>query len=185
RRLDTSGLSAVRRMRAIADARTPVPARDLRRLYLDALRERVPNAARDREPLARSLRRAGVSDGVALEAELMLARLDDAALFATGALDDRAVRESAEIVATVDHEAIRPSRAAARAAGALVLVLAVVGVAQAASDDAQRIFADGVRAYQRGQFAVAERRFLRVTTLAPRAVDAWANLGTSAWEGAD
>ena len=185
RRLDTSGLSAVRRMRAIADAQAPVPARDLRRLYLDALRERVPNAARDREPLARSLRRAGVSDGVALEAELMLARLDDAAFSATGALDDRAVRESAEIVATVDHEAIRPSRAAARAAGALVLVLAVVGVAQAASDDAQRIFADGVRAYQRGQFAVAERRFLRVTTLAPRAVDAWANLGTAAWEGAD
>src|SRR5215211_5539403 len=38
RRLDTSGLSAVRRMRAIADARAPVPARELRRLYLDALR---------------------------------------------------------------------------------------------------------------------------------------------------
>ena len=42
-----------------------------------------------------------------------------------------------------------------------------------------------MRAYQRGQFGVAERRFLRVTTLVPRAVDAWANLGTAAWEGAD
>jgi Flp pilus assembly protein TadD len=185
RRLDTSGLSAVRRMRAIADAHTTVPARDLRRLFLDALRERVPNAAHDREPLARTLRRAGVSDGVALEAELMLARLDDAAFSATGALDDRAIRESAEIVATVDSEAVRPSRGAARTAGALLLVLAVAGVAHAASEEAQRIFGDGVRAYQRGQFAVAERRFLRVTTLAPRAVDAWANLGTAAWESAD
>jgi hypothetical protein len=185
RRLDTSGLSAVRRMRAAADAHTAVPARELRRLFLDALRERVPDAGRDREPLARTLRRAGVSDGVALEAELMLARLDDAAFSASGALDDRAMRESAEIVASVDQEAIRPSRAAARMAGALVLVLAVVAAAQAAPDEAERVFSDGVRAYQRGQFGVAERRFLRVTALEPRAVDGWANLGTAAWEGAD
>jgi tetratricopeptide (TPR) repeat protein len=185
RRLDTSGLSAVRRMRAIADARAPVPARELRRLYLDALRERVPNAGRDREPLARTLRRAGVSDGAALEAESMLARLDDAAFSATGALDERALRESAEIVATVDEEAIRPSRGAARVSGALVLALSLAGLAHAASGEAERLFDDGVRAYQRGQFAVAERRFLRVTTLVPRAADAWANLGTAAWEGAD
>jgi len=72
-----------------------------------------------------------------------------------------------------------------RASGALVLVLAVAGLAHAASDEAERLFDDGVRAYQRGQFGVAERRFLRVTALAPRAVDAWANLGTAAWEGAD
>ena len=185
RRFDTTGLSAVRRMRAVADARTSIPARDLRRLFLDALRERVPNAGRDREPLARTLRRAGVSDGVALEAELMLARLDDAAFSASGALDDRAMRDSAEIVATVDREAVRPSRAAARMAGAVILLLAVVGVAHAAPGEAERVFGDGVRAYQRGQFGIAERRFLRVTTLAPRAVDAWANLATAAWEGAD
>jgi hypothetical protein len=185
RRIDTRGLSAVRRMRAIADDRTPVPARELRRTFLDALRERVPEAGRDREPLARTLRRAGVSDGVALEAESMLARLDDAAFSATGALDDRALREAAEIVDTVDQEAIRPSRLAARAAGSLLLVLAVAGVAHAAADEAERVFGDGVRAYQRGQFDIAERRFLRVTTLAPRAVDAWANLATAAWEGAD
>jgi hypothetical protein len=185
RRFDTTGLSAVRRMRAVADARAPVPARELRRLFLDALRERVPNAGRDREPLARSLRRAGVSDGVATEAELMLARLDDAAFSASGALDDLAMRESAEIVASVDREAIRSSRTAARMAGAVALLLAVVGAAHAAPGEAERIFGDGVRAYQRAQFGIAERRFLRVTTLAPRAVDAWANLATAAWEGAD
>jgi hypothetical protein len=185
RRFDTTGLSAVRRMRAVAEARAAVPARELRRLFLDALRERVPSAGRDREPLARTLRRAGVSDGVALEAERMLARLDDAAFSASGALDDRAALESAEIVATVDREAMRPPRAATRLAGAVVLLIAVVGVAHATPGDAERIFGDGVRAYQRGQYGIAERRFLRVTTLAPRAVDAWANLATAAWEGAD
>jgi len=85
----------------------------------------------------------------------------------------------------VDREAIRSSRAAARAVGALVLLLTVVGVASAIADETARTFDEGVRAYQRGQFAVAERRFLRVTSAAPRAVDAWANLGTAAWEGAD
>jgi hypothetical protein len=185
RRLDTRGLNAVRRLRAVAEHRTPVPARELRRLYLDALRERVPGAARDREPLSRTLRRAGVSDGVALEAEGMLARLDDAAFSATGTLDDRALPESAEIVEMVDREAMRPSRGVARAAGALALLLLVAGAAHAAADDVQRAFDDGVRAYQRGQYAVAERRFLRVTAAMPRAVDGWANLGTAAWEGAD
>lgn len=185
RRLDTSGLSAVRRLRAIADTRSPLPPRELRRVYLDALRERVPNAGRDREPLARTLRRAGVSDSVALEAEAMLDRLDDAAFSATGALDERALRDSSEIVAAVDQEAVRPSRTAARTSVALALLLALVGAAHAATDETDRVFGDGVRAYQRGQFALAERRFIRVTTLAPRAVDAWANLGAAAWEGAD
>jgi len=185
RRLDAPGASAVRRLQAQAEARSAVPPRDLRRLFLDALRERVPAAGRDHEPLGRVLRRAGVSDAAALEAEAMLARLDDAAFSASGALDDRALRESAEIVAMVDREAIRPSRAAARAAGALVLLLTVAGIANAFADEAARAFDEGVRAYQRGQFAVAERRFLRVTAAAPRAVDGWANLGTAAWEGAD
>jgi tetratricopeptide (TPR) repeat protein len=187
RRFDTRGLSAVRRLRAMAEDGAAVPSRELRQLYLDALRERVPNAGRVRESLARTLRRVGVSDGVALEAEAMLDRLDAAAFSATGSLDDRALVESAEIVAMVDREAMRPSRAAARAGGvvgAIVLVL-VLSAAANAADEAQRLFDDGVRAYQRGQFAVAERRFLRVTTTMPRAADAWANLGTAAWEGAD
>ena len=185
RRLDTRGLSAVRRLRAVAEHRKPIPARELRRLYLDALRERVPGAGRDRESLSRTLRRAGVSDGAAREAEIMLARLDDAAFSATGTLDDRALPESAEIVETVDREAMRPSRGVSRAAGALALLLLAAGIAHAAADDVQRAFDDGVRAYQRGQFAIAERRFLRVTAAMPRAVDGWANLGTAAWEAAD
>ena len=185
RRLDIRGLGAVRRLRAVAEHGAPVPARELRRLYLDALRERVPDAGRDREPLSRALRRAGVSDGVALEAESMLARLDEAAFSTTGALDDRALTESAEILDQVDREAMRPTRTVARAAGALVLLLVLSAAAHAAVEETRRAFDDGVRAYQRGQFAMAERRFLRVTAAMPRAVDGWANLGTAAWEAAD
>jgi hypothetical protein len=121
---------------------------------------------------------------VALEAEAMLARLDDAAFSGAGTLDDRAAREAAEIAEMVDREAIRPSRAAARAAGALALVMAVAMTAHAV-DESARLFADGVRAYDRGQFALATRRFLHVADQQPRAVDAWANLAAAAWENAD
>jgi tetratricopeptide (TPR) repeat protein len=42
-----------------------------------------------------------------------------------------------------------------------------------------------VRAYERGQYATAQRLFARSAARVPRAPDAWANLGTAAWEGAD
>ena len=158
RRMDAPGQSPARRLRAIAHARSTLPARELRRLFVDALQERVPAVGREREPLGRLLRRAGVSDDAALEAEAMLARLDDAAFSSSGALDDRALREASEIVEMVDREAVRPSRSAARAAGVLGLLLAVSTLAYAAAGDTARIFDEGVRAYQRGQFAIAERR---------------------------
>jgi len=183
-RIAAAGSSPIRRLRALADSPSPAPAGDLRRLFVEALRERVPAVGRDREPLGRVLRRAGVSDDVALEAEAMLAHLDDAAFSGGGTLDDRAAREAVEIADMVDREAIRPSRAAVRAATALALLLTVVATAHAV-DESARLFGDGVRAYQRGQFALAERRFLRVTNEKPRAVDAWANLAAAAWESAD
>src|SRR5437764_9370025 len=97
RRIAAAGSSPIRRLRALADSTSPPPARELRRLFVDTLRERVPAVGRDREPLGRILRRAGVSDDVSLEAEAMLARLDDAAFSGGGALDDRAAREAVEI----------------------------------------------------------------------------------------
>ena len=184
RRVAAAGSSPIRRLRALADAPAPAPARDLRRLFVESLRERVPAVGRDREPLGRVLRRAGVSDDVALEAESMLAHLDDAAFSGAGTLDDRAAREAVEIADMVDREAIRPGRAAVRAVGALALLVTVVATAHAV-DETARLFGDGVRAYQHGQFALAERRFLRVTNEKPRAVDAWANLAAAAWESAD
>ena len=188
RRIAAAGSSPIRRLRALADAPSPPPARDVRRLFVESLRERVPAVGREREPLGRVLRRAGVSDDVALEAEAMLAHLDDAAFSGAGTLGDRAVREALEIADMVDREAIRPSRAAVRAASAVALLVAVALTATAtahAVDESGRLFADGVRAYDHGQFSLAERRFLRVTSEKPRAVDAWANLAAAAWEGAD
>jgi tetratricopeptide (TPR) repeat protein len=175
----------VKRLRAVAAARANVPARELRRLFLDALRERVPAVGNAREPLARVLRRAGVSDDAALEAETLLARLDGAAFSGTGALDDRAARDAAELAEMVDREAL-PSTSAHRAlTGASMLLFVAAMATYAAPEGAEQSFAQGIQAYQRGQFAIAERRFAAAATLAPRAVDAWVNLGVAAWEAAD
>ncbi|MEO6527456.1 MAG: BatD family protein [Gemmatimonadaceae bacterium] len=177
--------SAVKRLRTLAGSRSAPPPRELRRLFLDAIRERVPTVAHARDPLARVLRRAGVSDDAALEAETLLARLDDAAFSGSGALDDRALREAAELVDMIDREAL-PNVAARRALGGAGVLLVIVGlVATAAPEAAERSFAEGVSAYRRGQFSIAERRFARAASAAPRAVDAWVNLGVAAWEAAD
>jgi BatD DUF11 like domain len=188
RRIAASGSSPIRRLHALVDGASPPPARELRRLFVESLRERVPAVGRDRAPLGRVLRNAGVSDDVALEAEAMLAHLDDAAFSGAGTLGERAAREAVEIADMVDREAIRPSRAAVRAASALGLAIMVAlsaAVTAHAVDESARLFNDGVRAYERGQFSLAERRFVRVTNEKPRAVDAWANLAAAAWEAAD
>jgi hypothetical protein len=185
RRWRARELSPAKRLRVLASSRVPPSAPELRRLYLDALRERIPSVGRDHDPLARVLRRAGVSDATALEAEELLGRLDDAAFSPGGELEASALREAAEIAESVQREAM-PAHAAARtlARSSVLLVVASVSLL-AAPDEADKSFADGVHAYQRGQFAIAQRRFLRATLESPRAVDAWANLGSSAWESAD
>jgi tetratricopeptide (TPR) repeat protein len=177
--------SAVKRLRLYVDSTTVPSPRQLRRLFLDALRERVPAVGQERDPLARVLRRAGVSDDAALEAEALLTRLDGAAFSGAGDLDARAVREAAEIVEMVHREALPPSASRVTITGASVLLLTTVMVLSALPDDATRSFDDGVRAYRHEQFAIAERRFAKAASQAPRAVDAWMNLGAAAWEAAD
>jgi tetratricopeptide (TPR) repeat protein len=177
--------SALIRLRSLASSTASPPPRELRRLFLDAMRERVPAVGRDRDPLARVLRRAGVSDDAALEAEALLAKLDDAAFSGSGELEPHAVREAAELAGMVDREALPTAFARRALSGASMLLLFVSVATYAASENAERSFADGVRAYQRGQFAIAERRFAVTANAAPRAVDAWVNLGVSAWEAGD
>jgi tetratricopeptide (TPR) repeat protein len=185
RRWHVRGESAVKRLRAVAGSRTNLPAPELRRLFLDALRERVPAVGHARDPLARVLRRAGVSDDAALEAEALLARLDDAAFSGAGELDPRATRDAAELAEMVDREAL-PSASAYRALTVTSTLLLIAAVATyAAPEGADQSFAQGVQAYQRGQFAIAERRFAAAASAAPRAVDAWVNFGVAAWEAAD
>ena len=177
--------SAAKRIRDLAGSHGSPSPHELRRLFLDALRERVPAVGHVRDPLARVLRRAGVSDAAALEAESMLARLDDSAFSGSGTLDDRAVRDAAALVHIVDREALPNACAGARTRWRHH---ARPRNRRRASRGAHRSGAhllEGVRAYQSGQFAVAERRFAQTTNAAPRAVDAWVNLGVAAWEAAD
>jgi len=75
--------------------------------------------------------------------------------------------------------------------GAIAGLLAVAGAARAASPDAGtdvaagRDFHEGVVAYAARDFRGAADRFAAAARLAPRAPDAWANVGTAAWALAD
>jgi hypothetical protein len=188
RRRNNSGVSAARRLKQLAGGRTSVPARELRRLYLDTLHERIPSltAASPRAPLARQLRRAGVTDATADAAESLLDRLDAAAFSSSGAIDPRMGGEAAVIARAIDGEAVRerPFTGSVRVV-ALLALAASAGVFAAMPEVATHRFADGVRAYEGGQLLLAERFFARAADAAPRAVDAWFNLGTAAWAAND
>ncbi len=188
RRRAASGLTAARRLRTYASASRPPSPRELRRTYLDALGERVPTMGRDamgRAPLARLLRRAGVTERTALTASDLLDRLDQAAFSAAGVVDPVLAVQALASMRAVDAEAVRPSAFSAGivAPGVAILlsVSTMVAMAAVVPSAVRKGFDDGVRAYERGDYAVAHRTFSRVTARAPRAADAWANVGTAAW----
>jgi hypothetical protein len=188
RRRAASGHSAARRLQQAAGGSAPVLARELRRLYLDALRERVPSLgpATARSPLARQLRRAGVTDTTADAAERLLESLDAAAFSGGGALEAARSADALRIAREVDAQAVRPVAMPATPRALLLLALLAAGVAAyALPAGVERTFADGVRAYQAGNFVLAERQFARVAARAPRAGDAWANFGAAAWAASD
>jgi hypothetical protein len=188
RRRRVAGIVPGRRLQQLAGAGTQVPARELRRLYLDALRERIPSltVATSHSPLGRQLRRAGVTDATAAVAEALLDRLDGAAFSASGRSDAQLTIEAAAVAGAVDDEAIRP-RSTGTTARALLLFALVLGggALHAIPESATRAFDDGVRAYEQNQPIVAERLFARTATRVPRATDAWANFGTAAWTAND
>ncbi|HET7188780.1 MAG TPA: BatD family protein [Gemmatimonadaceae bacterium] len=187
RRRRASHHTAARRLHALGSTKRPPSPRELRRGYLDALRERVPavGAAQSaRLPLARLLRRAGVTDATAHDAEVVLDRLDRAAFSPAGTVDPTLVARTLAIARAVDAEAVRP-----RIDGITPMILFATvwftATAVAMPDAVLRTFGDGVQAYERGQYATAQRLFARTAARAPRAPDAWANLGTAAWARGD
>jgi tetratricopeptide (TPR) repeat protein len=187
RRRRASRVSAARRLGKLGSARTPPAPRELRRAFLDAMRDRVP-ALRDsasRLPLGRALRYAGVTEATALEADEVLDRLDAAAFSPAGRVDPALVRRAVAIATAVDNEAVRPTPVHPGVASALLLALLVGAQLAAMPDAVTRTFADGVAAYERGEFAAAQRLFARTSARAPRAVDAWANFGAAAWTRGD
>jgi tetratricopeptide (TPR) repeat protein len=159
----------------------------VRRAYLDALRDRVPTLSdpASRLPLGRALRYAGVTEATALEADEVLDRLDAAAFSPAGRVDPALVNQALAVAVAVDGEAVRATPS--HATPALLLVAVLIGGAQVGgvTDALTRTFTDGVHAYERGEFAAAQRLFARASARAPRAVDAWANLGAAAWTRGD
>jgi hypothetical protein len=191
RRQRSAGITAARRLNSLAGSRTPPQPRELRRLFLDALAERVP-AVREgapRPPLARTLRRAGVTEATAVRAEELLTQLDTAAFSTWGAIDPRHALAAQALYAAVDKEAVKRASfhlSAGTSAMAIALVWVLLsGRLLALPDALTQSFSAGVHAYDRGDFVGAERQFARVVLRAPRAADAWANYGTAAWAAGD
>jgi hypothetical protein len=184
--------TAGRRLRLLARSRRPPAPRELRRTFLDAVHERVPQARDEASPriaLARLLRRAGVTDATAHAAEELLGQLDRAAFSPSGVIDPRLVTRAVEIAGRIDAEAVRPQAPRSTTAGSIATVLLVVGavtaVASAMPDAVVRTFEGGVRAYERGDYGTSQRLFARAAARAPRAPDGWANLGAAAWAHGD
>ncbi|HEY0972556.1 MAG TPA: BatD family protein [Gemmatimonadales bacterium] len=164
--------------------------------------------------VARALRREGVSRERAVEVEALLAELDRAA-YAEGGADGAGAgmaARAAELYRAVDGEArrrpVRGTVSTGRPSAPLAVVLLLSAtvasiplVAGAAASTTQAggatsvapvgvrstgdLFAEGVRAYEARRFEDAASLFAALTRRAPRAADAWANLGTASWSAGD
>lgn len=179
-------------LRGFARGGARVSVRDLRRAYALALADRLslaPSALTHGGALTRALRRAGVTDAVARDAEALLATLDEAAFASPGgALPSGAARRAATILGRVDAEARERTALGSRARpllGLLVGALVLGAGALQARDDAAVRFRVGVRAYAERDFPRALGEFAAVARVHPSAPDAWANFGTAAWAGGD
>ncbi|HEX5972637.1 MAG TPA: hypothetical protein VFY85_11975 [Gemmatimonadaceae bacterium] len=182
---------ALHELRSLVSSSRP-EARDVRRRFLAALAERVPAlpAASVGAPLARVLRRAGVTEPTADEASAVLAQLDAAAYSPARIVSKELASRALAVARAVDAEAVRPASAAATRRPLFVLVALSSLVAGASGlvampEPIARAFEQGVSAYQRGDFAAAAQLFGRVSSRAPRAPDAWANFGTASWAKGD
>jgi len=183
--------NAVARLRALARSHTALDSCQLRRLFANALGERLGVSAEGfTRPgaLARALRRAGVSTAVAMDAETLLRQLDAAAYGPAANLERGAIDHALAIVRQADLEAL--PRHELRLPRTLVLVLAAIPLGVATmralqAEPARQDFERGVRAYNARDFAMARSAFAASAASVPWAPDAWANLGTAAWGAND
>jgi tetratricopeptide (TPR) repeat protein len=128
-----------------------------------------------------------VTAETATAAEALLAELDAAAFGRDPVPLPAAAERAYEVFRCISREARSARRRMARVAPLAVLALSYSMVALAApgtADDA-RLFAQGVAAYEAGQYGQAAATFRSVAGRLPRAADAWANAGTAAWASAD
>jgi hypothetical protein len=168
------------RLHALREA----PPGPLRALFDDAVRQRTGvrlEQATGPGALSAALRREGVTAETASAAEQLRDTLDRSA-YASG-------RSRADLRERVASVVSRIAAEARRRAGAVLLVLAVAGLATAiraqATDPALLAFTEGQTAYAGHDFGRARDAFLRAARAAPRDPATWANLGSAAWEAAD
>ncbi len=182
-------VSPMRRLRQTAGRSERLSARQVRRLFLDAVAERVPSAAgpTQRDAFVRALRRAGVTTATANAAGDLLERLDTAAFSAAGPVEGDTLMTVSARVNEIDAEAIRLPRPSGklRLIGVVLCVAAASGVLNALPDGVTNSFRLGVEAFDQAAFKTAEQHFQRVVSRAPRAVDGWANLGAAAFSAGD
>ena len=171
---------------AVAGAAARNDGRELRRTYVTTLADRLGIEAEEFTSvggLRRALRRAGVSNTTADDAESLLRDLDAAAFAPDGVLAGDAGATALAVVRRIDEEALPRRELPLRFFGLLCLMAIGAGgtlhALQSATPGAT--FADGVVAYQEHNYAEARDAFSRVVGAAPRAADGWVNLGTAAW----
>jgi hypothetical protein len=164
---------------------------EVRRVYTLALGERLglsPESFTRSGALARGLRRRGVSTEVALDAERFLRQLDEAAFSASGALPADSAARARALYETVDAEALPLASISGSTIATICLMLVTVGFGTAEARQtvaAREAFDAGVAAYAQHDFPTARDAFIATVRAEPRAPDAWANLGTTAWAMAD
>ena len=179
------GVSPMRRLRHAASRSETLTAREVRRLFLDAVGERVPAAKgpTQRAPFVRALRRVGVTEQTADAAGNLLEQLDGAAFSPSGTTESGAVTAASALVSAIDREAMKPSNTAVTSG--LLLVAATATLLYALPDGVTSTFTRGVEAYDHAAFTTSQQLFARVVARAPRAQDAWANLGATAFSRGD
>lgn len=180
----TRGAAALRTL-ARRRTRTEDPCA-LRRAFTLALAERLGisvHAFTRSGEMARVLRRSGVASDTAADAERLFHTLDVAAFAPDGALPRDAASRAVAIYEAVNDEALRRIDLVRRAGPVVVLLCLSVAAAAGAlqQDDARAEFVHGVSEYYNGRYVSARDAFARAARDEPRAVDAWANLGTAAW----
>ena len=184
--------SSAAKLRAIARNPTGHDSCEIRRVYANALGERLGVSAEHfTRPgtLSRLLRRGGVSSSLAIEAETLLRELDASAFGPATFLERDTVDRALAIVQQADAEAL--PRHELRLPRTLVMILlasipvTAIGLHALSTDAAQRDFDRGARAYSAHQFGVARAAFANAAKEEPWAPDAWANFGTAAWAASD
>ncbi len=164
----------------------------VRRALTDALRNRLQIDAAtlaDPQRIVRALRRRGVTRDTAEQAAQIHAELDAAVFGGASRIADASLpKRAASVFAAIDREATRRHLPLGKlGSGATVLFIVTTSIARAVQEpsvDAQA-FEQGISLYNAGAYSSAQRIFSVLATAEPRAVDAWANAGASAWQAHD